>query len=94
MTTPPNQSPVHNRQPHRTHQPLRPVWLCRNCAHPWPCGQARLDLINQFRNDRAALPTYMGVMLNLAIRDFTKLDPNAVTDPEDLNQRFVRWTHP
>jgi len=36
----------------------------------------------------------MGVMLHLATRDITKLDPNAITDPEDLNQRFVRWTHP
>ncbi|TDB73402.1 hypothetical protein E1165_17420 [Micromonospora sp. KC723] len=29
------------------HLPMRPLWLCRRCGQPWPCGAAKLALLRR-----------------------------------------------
>ncbi|MFI2709769.1 hypothetical protein ACH495_06515 [Micromonospora sp. NPDC018662] len=33
------------------HAPLKPIWICTACAHPWPCGPARLELAAQYASE-------------------------------------------
>lgn len=44
--------------PCRPHLPLRPLWLCRVCAAPWPCPVARLTLRQEYAHDRVGLSVY------------------------------------
>ncbi|MFE9958349.1 hypothetical protein [Micromonospora sp. NPDC005299] len=74
----------------RDHLPLRPLWLCRVCADPWPCANARLSLKAEYAQDRTALCVYLGSMLYDACEDLTKLNPNEV-DVAALYTRFIGW---
>lgn len=51
--------------------PLRPLWLCRACADPWPCANARLSLKAEYAQDRTSLCVYLGSMLYDACEDLT-----------------------
>ncbi|MET7709283.1 hypothetical protein [Micromonospora sp. NPDC005413] len=53
----------------RPHLPMRPVWLCRNCAAPWPCSPAQLDLIAEFYGHSIALAFYLAASMHEAIDD-------------------------
>lgn len=70
------------------HTPLRPTWLCRVDAHPWPCGAAKLGLLARFGEDRAELVAYLDELRTLAHADLTDLDGGR--EPE-LTTRFVAW---
>lgn len=74
----------------RDHLPLRPLWLCRACAAPWPCAHARLSLKAEYAQDRTALCIYLGSMLYDACEDLNKLNPNEV-DVAALYTRFIGW---
>mgnify|MGYP006218221885 CR=1 FL=1 len=76
----------------RRHQPLRPTWLCRSCAAPWPCQPARLVLLRDFAGDQIGLSVYGCSMMHLAVNDLLRLD--AVPDPAALFARFLSWTRP
>ncbi|MCX4469686.1 hypothetical protein OOK41_05125 [Micromonospora sp. NBC_01655] len=93
MSTP-NVSPVHDRQRKavRPHLPLRPLWLCRVCAAPWPCQPARLLLLLEYRRDRVGLSVYMAALLFEATGDLVRLSPNPEPSPTDLFDRFLAWT--
>ncbi len=71
---------------------MRPLWLCRVCAAPWPCQPARLLLTMDYRRDRVGLSVYMAGMLFDATGDLIKLNPNSVPPPGELFERFLAWT--
>lgn len=75
----------------RLHAPLRPLWICRSCAGPWPCAVARLKLKAEFCEHRADLPVYMATVMHEAIVELSRLDP-ATLDPADVFVRFIAWT--
>ncbi|MFI7607425.1 hypothetical protein ACIBTV_20085 [Micromonospora sp. NPDC049366] len=37
------------------HLPLRPLWLCRRCGQPWPCGAAKVALLTEYQDNRVSL---------------------------------------
>ncbi|MFE9655375.1 hypothetical protein [Micromonospora sp. NPDC006431] len=73
---------------------MRPLWLCRICAAPWPCQPARLLLLMEHRRDRVALSVYLAGLLFDATADLMKLNPNATPSPAELFDRFLAWAAP
>jgi len=73
------------------HTPVRPLWLCRTCAAPWPCGPARLALLHRYAHDRPALPHHLTAAYHEALRDLTTLNPHDGPTPADLYRRFLAW---
>jgi hypothetical protein len=73
------------------HAPLRPLWICRSCAIPWPCAQARLLLKAEYWENRENLPAYMVAVLYEAVADLHRLDPGGL-DLAAVFTRFVGWT--
>lgn len=69
----------------RDHIPIPRLWICRNCAGPWPCGTARLNLLREFTNDRIGLCVY------LASQYATAVDDLYPTHPALIYGRFVGW---
>lgn len=57
------------------HLPMRPLWLCRRCGAPWPCGPARLSLLVEYRGDRTALLFYLALLMQEATAHLTALNP-------------------
>lgn len=76
------------------HLPLRPVWCCRRCGHPWPCATARLTLLHDYRDNRIALHIYLGSALFAATADLHRLNPQPGPDPAVLFTRFLGWARP
>lgn len=77
--------------PDRSHLPLRPLWLCRTCAAPWPCAPARLALVAEYAHDRVALSVYLCTVLHDAAADLYRLHPHDGPDPVALFARFLAW---
>ncbi|MFE9200975.1 hypothetical protein [Micromonospora sp. NPDC007230] len=77
--------------PARPHLPLRPLWLCRSCATPWPCAAARLTLVREYADDPVALAVYLCGVLHEATADLYLLHPNDPPDPAALFDRFLGW---
>ncbi|SCG58049.1 hypothetical protein [Micromonospora coxensis] len=75
----------------RPHLPLRPIWLCRSCALPWPCAAARLALAAEYAHDRVALSVYLCAVLHDAAGDLYRLNPHDSPDPAALFRRFLAW---
>jgi hypothetical protein len=73
---------------------LRPLWLCRRCAAPWPCATARLALTCEYADDRVALSIYLCAALHEATADLYRLNPNDAPDPRALFDRFLGWAPP
>ncbi|WP_234359579.1 hypothetical protein [Plantactinospora sp. BC1] len=70
---------------------MRPLWLCRTCAHPWPCGRAKLDLLAEYQGSRVSLCLYLATLLCDAIDDLLKLNPSVTGSTADLFDRFLGW---
>ncbi|GAB3818785.1 hypothetical protein [Micromonospora zhanjiangensis] len=75
----------------RTHVPLRPLWLCRNCGTPWPCAVARLSLKCEYWDRRADLPVLMAEVMHEAVTELIRINPVEL-DPTDVFIRFIGWT--
>ncbi|MGN9810528.1 hypothetical protein ACTMSW_14345 [Micromonospora sp. BQ11] len=73
------------------HTALRPIWLCRACAAPWPCGTARLGLSREYATDPVGLHVYLCTLLHDAVADLYRLNPHDGPDPRDLFDRFLAW---
>ncbi|SCE84251.1 hypothetical protein GA0074695_1538 [Micromonospora viridifaciens] len=73
----------------RPHLPLRPLWLCRACAQPWPCGPARLALLAEYEGARTALIVYLAACREEAREQLAKL--NTSEPPPELTGRFLAW---
>ncbi|MBE1486173.1 hypothetical protein [Plantactinospora soyae] len=78
-------------RPSGSHLPIRPLWICRRCGHPWPCATARLTLLSEYRHDRVALHVYLGSALFAATADLYRLNPEPGPDPAALFSRFLGW---
>jgi hypothetical protein len=77
--------------PRPAHTPLRPTWLCRGCADPWPCEGARADLLAEHADDLVFLAVFMASALGEAVRDLAELGPTAAPTPAELWDRFLAW---
>ncbi|MFF0181962.1 hypothetical protein ACFYPF_22975 [Micromonospora sp. NPDC005223] len=75
----------------RPHLPLRPLWICKRCAHPWPCAEARLALLAEYANDQLALSVYLCGQLYDAAHELHRLNPHEAPSPQALFARFVGW---
>ncbi|ASW57766.1 hypothetical protein [Plantactinospora sp. KBS50] len=73
------------------HVPLRPTWLCRICAGPWPCGPAKLALLAGHDGDRIGLMITLAHYLHEAVYDLAEVCGPHCPDPQDLNRRFLGW---
>ncbi|MFI1196297.1 hypothetical protein ACH4T9_24025 [Micromonospora sp. NPDC020750] len=81
-----------SRLPPRPHLPMRPAWLCRSCAAPWPCSPARLALLAEFRGHSIALAFYLAASMYEARDDMRRL--GASPAPGVLHTRFLGWLSP
>jgi hypothetical protein len=73
------------------HVRRRPDWGCRVCARPWPCPNARRDLLAEFREFPTVLGLYLAGQMSDAIHD---LSMNDLPLPTDLHDRFIDWSLP
>jgi hypothetical protein len=78
----------------RCHVAQRPIWLCRACGAEWPCLTARSLLPIDYYADPIALYVYLGTMLQAAIEDLYRLNPEAEPDPARMYARFLGWVRP
>ena len=78
----------------RPHLPQRPLWLCRRCAQPWPCGEARLTLLREHGGDLAWLRIYLASCMHEALRDLLTLAPHTPPTPAAVWTRFLAWAAP
>ena len=83
--------PVRHPRPHLPH---RPLWICRRCAQPWPCGQARLDLLHELAADPIYLRIYLASQMHEALRDLHALTPYEMPTPAEVWNRFLAWAAP
>ncbi|MFI2710848.1 flavin reductase [Micromonospora sp. NPDC018662] len=72
------------------HAPLKPLWICTACAHPWPCARAQVELAADYFGETTWLAVDMAELLNEATADLTRLCPNP-PDPVALYGRFLGW---
>ncbi|MEE6257990.1 hypothetical protein V1633_05720 [Plantactinospora sonchi] len=70
---------------------MRPLWLCRTCGQPWPCGRAKLDLLAEYEGSRVGLCLYLATLLCGAIDDLHRLNPSATGSTAGLFDRFLGW---
>ncbi len=75
----------------REHTPLRPIWLCRACGQPWPCGRAKLALVTEYDGNPVSLFLYLASLLHDAIDDLHKLNPTTTGCASDMFDRFLGW---
>ena len=75
------------------HLPLRPLWICRVDAYPWPCADARLDLTNGYRDKTISLTLFLAAQFVEALGDLHTIDPalGPPPDPRALYERFLGW---
>ncbi|MEV6694455.1 hypothetical protein AB0M35_23565 [Micromonospora sp. NPDC051196] len=76
----------------KPHTPLRPMWCCRACGHPWPCATARLLLKFEYRSNEIGLSIYLSGLFYEATRDLLRLNPDDGPTPRELFTRFVAWS--
>jgi hypothetical protein len=68
----------------------RPDWDCRLCGRPWPCANAKTDLLTEFRAFPSVLRIYMSTQMYEALTDLTSHGEPA---PADLYERFLSWAN-
>jgi hypothetical protein len=73
------------------HVALRPLWICRACADPWPCATARLLLKGQYDQNPIGLSVHLRGVLHEAIRDLYRLNACDAPAPQAMFERFVGW---
>ena len=69
----------------------RPGWDCRVCGKPWPCANAKADLLAEFRLFPSVLTIYMSGQMYDALGDLTA---HGQSTPPDLYDRFLGWAKP
>ncbi|MEO3775741.1 flavin reductase [Micromonospora sp. B11E3] len=69
----------------REHLPSRPTWRCQACGIAWPCSSAKLRLLAEYREDRAALMIYLTTLHTEAVEQLAELDS------VNLAERFTGW---
>jgi hypothetical protein len=72
------------------HAPVRPFWFCASCVRPWPCEQAKVELVADYSDEPKLLGVDMADCLTEASRDLTDLYWTA-PDPVEHYGRFLGW---
>jgi hypothetical protein len=69
------------------------LWICRVDAYPWPCADARLDLIDGFRDKTLSLTLYLAAQFVEALGELNTIDPELGAPPDSraLYERFLGW---
>lgn len=92
MTGPQRRPSAHRTAPPAVeHLPLRPLWLCRRCGQPWPCGAARLALVAEYQDNPVSLFVYLAGCMHDAIDDLHRLRPSETGSVADMFDRFLGW---
>ena len=73
------------------HVPMRPLWLCRRCGQPWPCGAAKVALLTEYRDSLVSLFLYLASCLHDAIDDLHQLRPSDTGSTAHVFDRFLGW---
>lgn len=78
------------------HTPLRPFWICRTDARPWPCPDARLNLLRVYGERRLELYLYLGAQFVHALAELDGIAAQAGGGPEPgaLHARILGWVPP
>ncbi|GIF70972.1 hypothetical protein [Asanoa siamensis] len=79
------------QQPILLHRPGGSLWLCILCGYDWPCGQARVELAEEFRDDFPGLAVYLAAQLHAAMDDLMG-GPDVTA--AGLTNRFLGWARP
>ena len=72
------------------HLGVRPSWDCSACGLPWPCPNAKEELLIEFREFPSVLVIYMSAQMTDAFDDLTAYGN---IPPPDLYDRFLSWIH-
>ncbi|MGX4657246.1 flavin reductase [Micromonospora sp. SCSIO 07396] len=72
------------------HAPLKPIWVCTADALPWPCEQARLELVTHYEGERVNLAVDLAELFREAMADLTRICPEP-PDPLATYSRFLGW---
>ncbi|PSK65776.1 hypothetical protein B0E53_02270 [Micromonospora sp. MH33] len=70
---------------------MRPLWSCRRCGQPWPCGAAKLAVLAEYREVPVSLFLYLAGCLHDAIEDLHRLNPSVTGSAADMFDRFLGW---
>lgn len=70
------------------HIAARPSWDCAACGQTWPCANAKVDLLQEFRDHTTALAVYLAGCMHDAACDLTA---HGEPTPADLYSRFLGW---
>lgn len=75
------------------HLPLRPLWICRLVAQPWPCADARLALVDGFRDRTPSLTLLLASQFVEELGDLDTIAPKLRAPPDSrvLDERFIGW---
>jgi hypothetical protein len=76
--------------PRTEHDADRPSWQCRVCDQPWPCANAKIDLVEQYHRSRMMLTLFMSSCMAEAIDDLRW----GSGSPAGLYDRFLGWVRP
>jgi hypothetical protein len=66
---------------------------CRVDAYPWPCADAKLNLLAGFKDRTLALHLYLAAQFVEALTDLSAIDPDLgdPPDPRAIYERFMGW---
>ena len=70
------------------HLQEQPGWDCRACHHPWPCANAKTELLAEFGLFPSVLTIYMSAKMYDAVSDLTA---HGQPFPKDMYERFLSW---
>lgn len=70
------------------HLHSRPDWDCLVCNQPWPCANAKTNLLSEFRGFPSVLAIYLNGQMHDALHDLTS---HGELIPADLYERFINW---
>jgi hypothetical protein len=73
-----------------SHSGERPTWDCDACTQPWPCANAKDELLQEFHGYPSVLAVYMSAQMCEAVLDLTA---HGAEPPADLYERFLSWIH-
>ena len=73
---------------HTEHIRRRPSWDCACCGQPWPCANAKENLVREFNRFPTVLTIFMATQMYEAFDD---LAPRIKLPPRHLYERFLAW---
>ncbi len=70
------------------HMAARPSWDCSACDQPWPCANAKTNMLDEYAGNLTALTVYLAGCFQDATHELTSHGRSA---PVDLYERFLGW---